>query len=117
MDPNEAQATYDNPYYHDGTYPMTPLNQPPINPPLPPHSGQLGPPMMYQSANNASYVKMNSSAVKGDTMSLMSRRGQRKSLSMRGWDYLTVPCQSSEGTYMLTHEVTAEKNKNCLVYH
>ena len=67
MDPNEAQATYDNPYYYDGTYPMTPLNRPLINPPFPPHSGQLGPPTMYQSASNASYVKMNSAAVKGDT--------------------------------------------------
>ena len=37
------------------------------NPPFPPHSGQLGPPMMYQSASNASYVKMNSAAVKVDT--------------------------------------------------
>ena len=72
MDSNEAygtslQVTFDNPYYHDGTYPMTPLNRPPINPPFPPYSGQLGPPMVYRSASNASYVKMNSAAVKGDT--------------------------------------------------
>ena len=61
------QATYHNPYYYEGTYPMTPLNRPPINPPLPPHSGQLGPPVMYRSESNASYIKMNSAAVKADT--------------------------------------------------
>ena len=61
------QATYHNPYYYEGTYPMTPLNRPPINPPLPPHSVQLGPPVMYRSESNASYIKMNSAAVKADT--------------------------------------------------
>ena len=57
------QATYHNPYYYEGTYPMTPLNRPPINPPLPPHSGQLAPPVMYQSESK----KMNSAAVKTGT--------------------------------------------------
>ena len=28
------------------------------------------------------------------TISLMRRRGQRKSLSIRGWDYLSGPCMS-----------------------
>ena len=91
---------------------MTPLNRPPINPPLPPHPGQLGPPMMYQSASNASYVKMNSAAVKAD-MSSMRRRGQRKSLSVRGWDLLSGPVNMSsqvKSIYVLTHKVTAEKS-------
>ena len=69
VDPNETygtslQATYDNLYYHDGTYPMIPLNWPPINPHFPLHSGQPGLPVVYWTASNASYVKMNSAAVK-----------------------------------------------------
>ena len=72
------QATYHNPYYYEGTYPMTPLNRPPINPPLPPHSGQLGPPVMYRSESNASYIKMNSAAVKADTFNEFYEEGSKE---------------------------------------
>ena len=75
---------------------MTPLNRPPINPPRPPHSGQLGPKVQAMPP-----------------MSLIRRRDQRKSLSIRGWDLLSGPVNMSsqlKGTiYMLAHKVTAKK--------
>ena len=57
---------------------MTPLNQPPIDPPLLPHSDQLGPPVLYRSESNAFYVKMNSGAVKTDTFNGFYDEGSKE---------------------------------------
>ena len=99
---------------------MTPLNQPLINPPFPLHSGRLGPPMVYRSASNASYVKMNSAAVKADTVNAFDEKEGSKEEPVyervRPSQWPSEYVKPSEGHiyYMLTHKVTAKK---CLVCH
>jgi len=63
MDSNQANAIpdrrsscYNNETYE--TYRMIPNNHPPISPPLPSHTGNLGVPLVFRSDSNTSYVKM-----------------------------------------------------------
>lgn len=63
------QDTHQNLSYNNKGFQMVTLNRPQINPPVrfgnmvPPHSGNLAPPMVNRSNSNSSYVKMNPAAV------------------------------------------------------